>query len=65
MTVWVVVAVSCTECNRVATVVYDHEPTDVERAEAAKIGWGMYCYHTNTIKCEVNGDGGACWVDNT
>jgi 4-hydroxy-3-methylbut-2-en-1-yl diphosphate synthase IspG/GcpE len=61
--VWVVVAVSCNDCNTVATVVFDHEPNDEEQAEAAKSGGGMFCFSTSVIKCAVNGEGGRGKMD--
>jgi hypothetical protein len=53
--VWVVVAVSCTDCNAVGVQVFDHEPTEPEVEMCRKAAGGMYCFNVHPFKCDVNG----------
>lgn len=53
--VWVVVAVSCTDCNTIGVQAFDHAPTDAEQEECRKSAHGMWCLRVLVFECEING----------
>jgi hypothetical protein len=55
MKIWVVVAVSCSECNSMGVRSFDHQPSEDEVSSVVdKIG-GMYCIRAHTFETKVNG----------
>lgn len=56
MKIWVVLALSCSDCNSVGIATFDHEPTEAEEQKVAERIGGMYCIGTYTIETEVNGE---------
>jgi hypothetical protein len=49
MTTWVVLSVSCKDCNSMALGVYDHEPTEEDIDDVNGICGGMLCIKNHVI----------------
>jgi len=54
MKIWVVLCLSCSDCNKKAITVFDHKPTNEEKFYVIKECGEMFCISTKTIETEIN-----------
>ena len=52
--IWVVLVVSCADCDTIALGVYDHEPTAADIEAVNKSAGGMFCLSTKVMQSEIN-----------
>lgn len=56
MKIWVVVAVSCSDCNSIGAAAFDHEPSEAERHVISADIDGMFCVTEHVFGLELNGE---------
>ncbi len=56
MSKWIIVAISCHDCNSLAAAVFDHEPTEEDKNMVITAIGGMYCVRLETLKVEENNE---------
>jgi len=53
---WIVVAISCSDCNSMAVASFDHRPSEDEVNAVSKTIGGMYCITEYIFESQLNGE---------
>ena len=54
MKTWIVISLSCSDCNRKVIAAFDHKPTNKEEFHVTKECGEMICVNTEIIEIEIN-----------
>lgn len=56
MKIWVVVSISCPDCNRISVATFKHKPTKEDISSVVDICGGMFCINSYSIETSINGE---------